>query len=401
LNKKLLNTGVQEFIKNNWNTDTMSVLLKKSIFEGISQKELVEQLEAKRKCEKKLPTWFQTANIYYPKKLNIEQASSEKTADYKSQFVAGKSLLDLTGGFSVDTYFFSRKIDNVFYTEINSQLAQIAAHNLKVLDAKNVTVLAKDGISFLESTKKRFDWIYIDPSRRHDSKGKVFRLADCLPNVIEQIDTLFKKSDNVLIKTSPLLDISRGTEELQNVSEIHIVAVNNEVKELLWVLKKAHEGPPSIKTINLKNVSEFFEFVLNTEKETDSTFAEPQQYLYEPNAAILKSGAFKLVGERFFLKKLHEHTHLYTNEELIEFAGRRFRIENVLPYSKKSLANIKKANITIRNFPKNVADIRKKHNIKEGGDLYLFFSKNFLDQLIIIICSRVSNNNKKGHLVRK
>lgn len=403
MNKTILNTGVQNFIQKNWNTDIVSVLLKKPIFDGISQKELVEQLEAKKKCVKKLPTWFETSNIYYPKKLNIEQTSSEKTAAYKSQIVTGETLLDLTGGFGVDSYFFSKKIDKVFYTEIDARLAQIASYNFKILDAKNVEVIAKDGISFLESVEKRFDWIYIDPSRRNDLKEKIFRLADCAPNVIEHIDTLFHKSDNIILKTSPLLDISRGIEELQNVSEIHVVAVNNEVKELLWVLKKTNRESPLIKTINLKGTHESFDFVLSTEKETDSTFAEPRQYLYEPNAAILKSGAFKQIGNRFFLKKLHEHSHLYTSDELIEFPGRRFKVENVLRYNKKARGslNIKKANITIRNFPKSVADIRKKHKIKEGGGIYLFFTKNFLDQLIVIVCSGVSNITENNLSVQK
>lgn len=394
MNKNLLNTGVQEYIRNNWNTDIVSVLLKKPIFEGISKKELVEQLEAKKKCEKKLPTWFQTPNIYYPKKINIEQTSSEKTAAYKSQIAAGKSLLDLTGGFGVDSYFFSKKIDNLFYTEIDTTLAQIASYNFEVLGAKNIKVIAKDGISFLENTKKRFDWIYIDPSRRNYLKGKVFRLSECEPNVVKQIDTLFARSNNILLKTSPLLDISKGIEELKNVHEIHVVAINNEVKELLWVLRKSNEASPIIKTVNLKNKAESFDFVLSTEKETDPTYAEPRRYLYEPNAAILKSGAFKVIGERFFLKKLHEHSHLYTANELIEFPGRRFKIENVLPYNKKALAslNIKKANVTIRNFPKSVADIRKKHNIKEGGGIYLFFTKNTPKQLIVIVCSKVGDD---------
>lgn len=402
MNKNILNTGVQKFIKNNCNTDIVSVLLKKPIFEGISQKELVEQLEAKKKCEKKLPTWFKTPNIYYPKKLNIEQTSSEKTAAYKSQIVTGKSLFDLTGGFGVDSYFFFKKIDTIFYSEINSDLSQIASYNFKILGAKNIKVISSDGIKFLENKKERFDWIYIDPSRRNDLKGKVFRLSDCIPNVIEHIDTLFSKSDNILLKTSPLLDISQGIEELQNVSEIHVVAVDNEVKELLWILKREYEESPLIKTINLKSIAESFDFILNSEKETVATFTEPQQYLYEPNAAILKSGAFKLIGNRFFLKKLHEHSHLYTSDELIEFPGRRFKVENVLRYNKKVLVglNIKKANITTRNFPKRVADIRKKHKIKEGGGVYLFFTKNFEGQLIVIICSRVSNNTQNNPLVQ-
>lgn len=392
MNKNILNTGVQDFIKNNWNADIMSVLFKKPIFEEISQKELVEQLEAKKKCVKKLPTWFETPQIYYPNKLNIEQGSSEKTAAYKSQIIDGKSLLDLTGGFGVDSYFFSRRTDEVFYTEIDGQLAKIAAHNFKILQAANINVIPSEGIAFLEKTKRRFDWVYLDPSRRHDLKGKVFRLSDCAPNVLEHLEILLQKGDNILIKTSPLLDLSMGIKELRNVREIHIVAVNNEVKELLWALKKEHIGPPSIKTMNLKNQGpETFDFNFKEEASAISDFSEPLKYLYEPNAAILKSGAFKLIGERLSLRKLHEHSHLYTSNEFIDFPGRKFRIDNVLPYEKKTgkKLDIEKGHIAVRNFPESVAFIRNKLKLGEGGEDYMFFTKNMNNRLMVIKCSKL------------
>ncbi|MGI9551990.1 MAG: class I SAM-dependent methyltransferase [Aurantibacter sp.] len=371
----------------------MSVLLKKPIFAGISQKELVEQLEAAKKCQKKLPAWFETSKIYYPKKLNIEQTSSEKTAAYKSQIVNGNSLLDLTGGFGVDSYFFSKKIDVVFYTEIDPELAKIAAHNFKILGADNINDIPVDGIVFLENTKKRFDTIYLDPSRRHDLKGRVFRLSDCVPNVLKHLELLLDSCDHVLLKTSPLLDLSKGIKELQNVCEIHIVAVNNEVKELIWKLEKDHVRLPSIKTINIKNQgSEVFEFDFAEEAGAASEFSEPLQYLYEPNAAILKSGAFKLIGQRFSLKKLHEHSHLYTSNQLHEFPGRRFRIESVIPYGRKTQKklDIKKGHVAVRNFPKSVAFIRKKMQLDSGGEAYLFFTKIMNNDLIVLKCLKIA-----------
>lgn len=371
----------------------MSVLLKKPIFEGISQKELVEQLEAKKKCRKKLPTWFGTPHIYYPNKLNIAQSSSEKTAAYKSQIIDGKSLLDLTGGFGVDCYFFSKEVDAVFYTEIDSKLTKIAQHNFKILQADNIHIIPGDGISFLESTKERFDWIYLDPSRRHSLKGKVFRLSDCTPNVLEYLELLFEKGDNILIKTSPLLDLSLGIKDLRKIHEIHVIAVNNEVKELLWVIKKEHFGPPFIKTINIRNQGhETFAFNSKEETEAVSEFSDPLRYLYEPNNAIMKSGAFKLVGKRFTLKKLHENSHLYTSHELIDFPGRRFRIKSFLPYGKKmrKKLDIEKGHITVRNFPESVAFIRKKLNLSEGGEDYMFFTKNMDNNLIVVKCVKIA-----------
>ncbi len=393
LNKKILNTGVQDFIFKNLSTDIVSVLLKKPIFDEISQKELAQQLEARKKCEKKLPTWFESPKIYYPKKLHIEQSSSEKTALYKSQIVSGKSLFDLSGGFGVDSFFFSTKIDEIIYTEIDTVLAQITAHNFEILGAKNIHVISDDGISFLKRSKRPFDWIYLDPSRRSELKGKVFRIVDCVPNILEHLDALFEKSDNLLLKTAPLVDLSQGIKELRNVFEIHVVAVKNEVKELLWILKKGFKGNPVIKTANIRStMTETFDFYPADETAAQSRFSLPQKYLYEPNAAILKSGAFKLIGQRFSLHKLHRHTHLYSSNKLIDFPGRSFVIEAVVDYGKKTgkELNLKVANIAIRNFPQSVAFIRKNLKIKDGGEKYLFFTKDHEQHLKVIRCRKTS-----------
>lgn len=392
MNKLILNTGLQEFINKNINADIMSVLLKKPLFEGVSQKELVEQIEAKKKCKEKLPTWFKTRNIYYPNKLNIEQTSSEQTALYKANLLDGKNLIDLTGGFGIDCYYFSKKIDSVIHCEINEELSEIAAHNFKILDAKNIKCLPEDGVEFLKHTDQKFDWIYVDPSRRNDKKGKVFLLKDCLPDLPENLDLLYEKSENILVKTSPLLDIKQGLDELEFVKEVHVVAINNEVKELLFVLEKNYKGNIAIKTINFGTQSEdTFNFILTEEPSTEVDFKTPLKYLYEPNAAILKSGGFKSVAKAFRLKKLHPSSHLYTSDDLIEFPGRRFEIMQQLPYSKKSLKilDIPKANITTRNFPISVADIRKKHKIKDGGNNYLFFTKNVDNGLLVLQCEKI------------
>ncbi|PCJ92283.1 MAG: SAM-dependent methyltransferase [Flavobacteriaceae bacterium] len=393
MNKLLLHTGVQEYIKNNLNTDIVSVLLKRSPFEGISSKELAQQIEAKKKCENKLVTWYSNPQIYYPNKLNIEQTSSQVTAKYKSQLVDGKSLLDITGGFGVDSYFFAQKIETVYHCEIDKNLSEIAAYNFRILDVKNVTTIAQNGVDFLKNSKHNFDWVFIDPSRRSEAKGKVFFLTDCLPNVPEHLDEIFKKTNKVCIKTSPLLDFSIGIKELQFVKEIHVIAVSNEVKELLWVLEKNYSGETSIKTINLKkSKNEYFNFRLDKEKATISNYAQPSIFLYEPNAAILKSGAFKIIGNYFGLKKLHEHTHLYTSSELVDFPGRSFKIIQLIPFHKKTIRKlgIAKANITIRNFPESVAEIRKRFDIKEGGEVYLFFTKNNDGEKMLIRCSKTN-----------
>lgn len=388
MNKNILKTGVQDFIENKWSTDMMSVLLKKPIFEGVTQKELVEQLEAKRKCKDKLPTWFKTRNIYYPNKLNIEQTSSEITAQYKANLIDGKSLIDLTGGYGIDSYFFSQKSEQIYHCEIDKNLSEIAAYNYEILGINNVKCIAENGVLFLQKNNLNFDWIFIDPSRRNDAKEKVFFMSDCLPNVPKNLDLFFTKSSKILIKTSPLLDFSIGIKELQFVKEIHVVAVQNDVKELLWVLKKEYTNAITIKTINYTKIGkETYSFILKDEKEAVSDYAEPLSYLYEPNSAVLKSGAFKSIANHFKLKKLHEHSHLYTSNTLLDFPGRRFKIETVVPYSKKEIQKLRisKANITTRNFPDSVATIRKKYKIKDGGETYLFCTTNIQGKLIVLL----------------
>ena len=393
MNKYILNTGVQVFISNNLNADILSVLLAKPHFEGLSQKELAEQIEAKKKCKNKLPAWYNTPNIYYPKKLHIEQSSSEITAKYKAGIVSGKLLLDLTGGIGVDSYYFSDTIDEVVHCEWNKELHEIATYNYGILKRSNIHTHHIDGLSFLENTELHFDWIYLDPSRRDDSKKKVFQLSDCTPDISKNLELILKKGAHVLLKTSPLLDIASGMQELKNVREIHIVAVNNEVKELLWILDaKTPVTPVSIKTINIaKGGNEVFDFLLLAERDAKTNYSSPMKFLYEPNAAIMKSGAFKIIGNTYGVMKLHEHSHLYTSSVLVDFPGRAFEIIKQVPYNKNALKDlsIEKANITTRNFPESVATIRKRFKISDGGEVFLFFTTNMLGKRIVLQCKKV------------
>ncbi len=391
MNKTILNTGIQEFINENLNTDIMSVLLKKLPFSTVSVQEVAEQIEAKKKCKGKLPTYYNTPTIYYANKLHIEQTSSEITAAYKATLIRGKSMADLTGGLGVDSYFFSKKIARVFHCEIDQNLSEIAAYNFTVLGAKNIIAIPKNGFEFLLENKEQFDWIFIDPSRRNEVKKRVFFLEDCLPNVPENLELLFTKTDRILIKTAPLLDISIGCKELKNVKEIHVISVRNEVKELLWILEKRYVGSIAVKTIDYASTGiSVFDFELSEEKNALAELALPLTFLYEPNAAILKSGAFKTLGNRFQLSKLHNHTHLYTSDKGIAFPGRIFKIDAVFPYTKKNLHPLRnsKANISTRNFPESVANIRKKFKINDGGDQYLFFVKNMNEQYMVLQCSK-------------
>ncbi|MDO9595442.1 MAG: class I SAM-dependent methyltransferase [Lutibacter sp.] len=390
MNHNILNKEVQDFINSNLKSDLTKLILKGSPFAYVSIQEIAEQILAKNSCEKKLPSWFNSENIYYPNKLNIEQTSSEISAKYKSDLVSGESLIDITGGFGVDAYYFSHKIKNITHCEIVEELSAIVSHNFKQFKVKNIATYLGDGIEFLQKSEEKFDWIYADPSRRNDVKEKVFLLKDCLPNIPENLNSLFQKTDNILLKVSPILDITSALNELKFVKEIHVIAVENEVKELLFLLKNNYTQNIDIKTINF-NKDEIQQFNFSLNEEVFSTFSEPKKYLFEPNAAILKAGAFQQISAHLKIDKLHQHSHLYTSDKLIDFPGRKFEIKHAISYDKKQLLKLipsKKANITTRNFPETVAQIRKRSGLKDGGNQYLFFTTDFNNKHLVLICTK-------------
>jgi hypothetical protein len=391
LHSELLNPEIQKFITANIGTNVSKLALQKNPFPQFDWIEILNQIAAKSKAKDKLPTWFFTADIIYPSKVSVEQTSSEKTAIYKASLISGEKMIDLTGGLGVDDYYFSKRFKKVIHCEINADLSAIVKHNFERLKAHNIECVSGDSYHILQNIQTKFDWLYIDPSRRNDAKGKVFMLKDCLPNVPELLEFYFNYSENILVKTAPILDISAGLSELQNVKRIHIVALENEVKELLWEISKDYSDAIEIKTVNLvKDHAETFDFILN--EEAISNFGLPKKYLYEPNSAIMKSGGFDAIGLRFNLEKLHPHSHLYTSDALLDFPGRIFEIENNMAYQKsemKAFLENKKANVTTRNFPDSVESIRKKWKIKDGGSQYSFFTTDQNNNKIVLICTKI------------
>jgi len=388
VNKTLLNTELQDFITTHINSNIHTLILKGSPFEGIDIKEIIGQIEAKKKCELKLKTWFKTPGIYYPNKLNIEQTSSESAAQLKSELLQGQSIVDLTGGFGVDSYYFSKQFKTVVHCEMNTELAEIAAHNFKILGITNIESQCIDGIEFLKSHQQNFDWMYVDPSRRDSQKNKKFLIEDCSPNVKTFQGLFLKYATNVLIKMSPMLDISVGLEALKHVKNIYVIAVKNEVKELLFHQKKGFDGMAIVHTLNTNpRGDEQFSFELNQEETAEARYSQPKQYLYEPNAAVMKSGAFQLISEKFKLNKLDTHTHLYTSDERLEnFPGKIYEISNAHPYQKKPLKKMiggLKANVKTRNFSEKIETLKKLFKLNDGGDLYLFFTTSKNKKLVI------------------
>jgi len=376
----------------NIHSNVSKLALGKNPFPENDWHEILNQVSAKSKAKEKLPEWFSTSGIYYPKRISVEQSSSEKTAKYKAGLVSGNLLVDLTGGMGVDDYYFSKSVKSVVHCEIDCGLSEITVNNFRALSASNINCICGDSFEILKEYDHA-DWIYVDPSRRSETKGKVFMLKDCLPDVPGNLKFYFSKTERILIKTSPILDIAAGISELENIKAIHIVAVKNEVKELLWELWKGYSGSIQMKTININSdeSEDTFDFTLNDQH--TANYAFPLQYLYEPNAAIMKSGGFEEVGAVFPIFKLHKHSHLYTSDRIILFPGRVFRIDEVVSYNKaglKILSGMGKANITVRNFPETVEQLRKKLRISDGGDRFCFFTTDKDDNKIALICTKIT-----------
>ena len=387
----LLSAEIQEFINSSLQANISKLALSKNPFPEVDWKEIINQIVSKNKSQHKLPTWFNTDNIYYPASISIEQTSSETTAKYKSELISGTSLIDLTGGFGVDDYYFSKKFEHVIHCEKNGALSEMVQHNYGVLNVNNITCLAQNSTEVIEQSENAFDWIYIDPSRRSDVKGKVFLLKDCLPNVPENLSLYFSKSQSILIKTAPILDITAGCMELENIKSIHIVAIENEVKEILWLLEKGYDAEIELFAVNIqKEKTDCNAFILG--EHTPARFSLPQEFLYEPNAPLLKSGGVDYLCDALHITKLHPHSHLFTHSELVDFPGRRFSINEVIPFKKENLKKQlegKKMNITTRNFPLTVEEIRKKYKIADGGTVYAFFTTNINNEKIVLICTKI------------
>lgn len=392
MNQALLQSEVQEYLEAHVATPLATFILKGSPFQEITVQELAQQLDGKRRVKGKLPLWYHTKGILFPPKVNLEQTSSETTARYKSPLLKGNTLIDITGGLGVDSYYFSKVMTHVTHVEMHEEVSAFAKANLATLNASNVKCITANAIDFLSTTAETYDVMYVDPGRRTDAKRKVFMLKDCLPNVPEHIDLLLSKCTTLWIKTAPLLDITAGLKELKQVSEIHIVAVKNEVKELLWRIEQTEYPDPKIHAVNC--IGDTIDAVSFTHQEaytSEATYDFPKTYLYEPNVALLKSGGFNWISNHFKIDKLHTHTQLYTSNASINFPGRMFKIARMLPYNKqlKKALSIDKAHITTRNFKETVIQIRKKLAIKEGGEIYLFFTTVLDDKKVVLVCYKV------------
>lgn len=377
-----LSTALKSFIREHFNDNPDRLLLSASRFPEIDMPWAVTQITARHQIQDKLPSWYAKEDLVYPSRLSAEQCSSEQTALYKQQLLKGRSFCDLTGGLGVDCHYFARKASSATYVERFSNYCEAARHNFDILGTSHIRVIHAD-IREIAGTLKA-DTFYIDPARRQNDDKRAFALTDYEPDILQLKPLLLENTNRLILKISPMADLEETLRLLPETREIHVLSVKNECKELLFILENT---PPFLPAEEVKifatdlrpdRKNPVFTFHLKEEKEIPCiTTGKPGIYLYEPHAALLKSGAFKLVAERYGIQKLHRHSHLYTSAALVEdFTGRCFEIEDIWEFSGKWLrqANrlIPQANLTTRNFPLSVADIRKRSGIKDGGNLYLF-----------------------------
>ncbi|WP_455624901.1 THUMP-like domain-containing protein [Parabacteroides sp.] len=361
------------------NTDRL--LLSAGRYPEVDMPLAVDQILARRKVKDKLPAWWANKELFFPSRISAEQCSGEQAAVYKQALVSeGMRMCDLTGGLGVDSYFFSRKVSRLVYLERFASYCEAARHNFKALGADNIEVVNGDSLSALEG-KGPFDVFYIDPARRGEENKRVFALRDCEPDLTVLLPGLFEYAPRVIAKISPMADIRQTLVLLPWTTEVHVLSVRNECKELLFIMDKersADTGNPRIVCVNLGGAPIVFKFTPAEEEQSPSFVSgEVGAYLYEPNASILKAGAFKVIASRLGLRKLHVSSHLYTSGKLIsDFPGRSFRVEEVIPFKdkvcKSLLKRLPQANITVRNFPLSVAELRKRTKIADGGEVYLF-----------------------------
>ena len=393
----------QQFIREHLSDNVRTLALQAKKYPDVDMPTAITQIAGRQTAAEKIPSWKEIEDIWYPKHLSLEQCSSESTARYKASRLQGESLTYLTAGFGIDCSFLADGFKSATYVERQKELCEIAAHNFPILNLNHITVRNEDGVAYLQ-TMSPVDCIFLDPARRNEHGGKTVAISDCEPDVAELEELLLSKANRVMVKLSPMLDLSLALKELRHTQEVHILSVNNECKELLLLLGQeppAEQNPleeVSIHCVNLftKGVQEKQHFVFTREQEQRSECMYTDtlgSYLYEPNTSLLKAGAFRSIAAAYPIKKLHPNSHLYTSDVLItDFPGRAFRIINQCSFNKKeikeSLSDLKKANITVRNFPATVAELRKRINLAEGGDTYLFASTLNNGQKILLRCEK-------------
>ena len=399
-----MNQATIDFIREHAEADVRQLALQGTKNPEVDLPFALDQIAGRQKAKTKLPSWAAIDGIIYPPHLSMEQCSSEQTARYKASIAGeGALMVDLTAGFGVDMAFVSPNFQRAIHVERQAPLCAISLENFKLLGLDHINVVCADGVEYLHQLDHA-DLIYLDPARRDNHGGRTYGIADCTPNVLELRDELLQKADRVMLKLSPMLDWRKAVEDLGNVSEVHIVSVDNECKELLLVISEKLIVNSDIKVVCVNLLSngskEAFEFpyrkspISDTSPMTIHYSLFTIHFLFEPNASIMKAGCFALLEQRFKVAQLEKNSHLFVSDkDIVDFPGRRFIIEKTTSLNKRelksALTGIECANITVRNFPMSVAELRKRLKLKEGGDLYLFATTIAGHQHQLFLCRKV------------
>jgi hypothetical protein len=372
---QLLDPKVQTYLQTHRWANPAQIALQKSPFAQVDARSLASQIDSRQRLSKKMPIWSETPGIIYPPRISIEQSSSAKTAEYKAQlFGQARKGMDMTGGMGIDSYAFSISTQEVLYAEQQAALAAISKHNFQVLGRENITVLSGDSMEHLKTLPNgHLDWIYLDPARRQEGR-KVFLLDDCEPNILEWAPLLFEKAPRILIKLSPMLDLHQAYRALPNISSFHILSVDQECKEVLIEVKKTADKPIIVaKALSLPVAP--LQFTWEEEQQAQPTYGAPKRYLYDPDVALTKAGAFKLTAVHYKLQKLHPHTHVYTSDHFEPgFMGQIFEIEEIWTFGDFKKSKIKgKASISTRQFPIRAEILKKTYKWEDDQLKRLFF----------------------------
>ena len=367
-----VNQSTLDYIRQHADEDVRQLALRGHKCPDVDLQYALEQIAGRQKARTKLPSWAAIDGIVYPPHLSMEQCSSEVTARYKAS-IAGKGALfvDLTAGFGVDMALISQGFQKAVHVEQQPQLCAISSENFRLLGLNHIEVVCGDGVAYLH-TMRHADLLFIDPARRDVHGGRTYDISDCTPNVLEILDEMLEKADRVMIKLSPMLDWRKAVADLGKVNEVHIISVDNECKELLLILSKTKK-PLRVFCVNNDECFEVVEGISSQPR----PLPQDMRYLYEPNASVMKAGCFALIEQRFGVVQLERNSHLFVSDkEILGFPGRQFLIEKRTSMNKRelkaTLADVDQANITVRNFPMSVAELRKRLKLKEGGDVYIF-----------------------------
>lgn len=382
-----------DFVLVHRNDDVRALALQASRYPDVDMTMALQQIAGWQTAKTKLPAWAETEGLIFPPHLSMEQCSSEQTALYKAS-IAGKAttMVDLTGGFGVDFSYMARNCDKAIYVEMQPHLCEIASHNMRLLGLNHVETICADGVDYLQEMP-HVSLIYLDPARRDSHGARTFGIADCTPDVLQLQNKLLQKADHVLIKLSPMLDWHETVRLLKHVCEVHIVSTRNECKEILVLMDGEKDGAAMIRCVNDDMV-----FTFQADEEASAPIPAMadggENYLYEPNASIMKAGCFNLLAEKMQCRKVSPNSHLFVSEGPIErFPGRSFRIVGTTTMNKqelrKALSGISHANIATRNFPLSPDELRKKLKLKDGGSIYIFASTDNNGKRMIYICEKI------------